>query len=80
MAEEVSKLPDLRVSGKPFRVMSLGTEPVLLRRLEAITVIATRNGVPVNWHRQTDTYDAIDPDTVDSAYRFVEAMIRRLIA
>lgn len=80
MAEQVSKLPDLNVTGKPFRVMSLGTVPVLLRRLEAITVIATRNGVPVNWHLQTDTYDAIDPDTVDTAYRFVEAMVRRLIA
>jgi hypothetical protein len=80
MAEQVSALPDLKVSGRPFRVMSLDTEPLLLRRLEAITVIATRDGVPVNWHRDNDNYDAIDPDTVDTAYRFVEAMVRRLIA
>jgi hypothetical protein len=80
MAAQVAKMPGLRVSGRPFRVMSLDTEPVLLRRLEAMTVIATRDGVPVNWHRGSDTYDAIDPDSVDTAYRFVEAMVRRLIA
>ncbi len=80
MAELVAKMPGLRVSGRPFRVMGLDTEPVLLRRLQAITVIATRDGVPVNWHRNSDTYDAIDPDAVDTAYRFVEAMVRRLIA
>jgi hypothetical protein len=80
MAERVSQLPDLDVTGRPFRLMSLDTEPVLLRRLEALTVIATNDGVPANWHRESDRYDTIDPDTVDTAYRFVEAMIRRLIA
>jgi hypothetical protein len=60
--------------------MSNDTEPVLLRRLDAMTVIATRDGVPVNWHWKTDVVENIDPDTVDTAYRFVEAMVRRLIA
>jgi hypothetical protein len=80
MAEQVAKLRDLNVSGAPFRLANLDTQPILLRRLEAFSVIATRDGVPVNWHQDNDTYDAIDPDAVDTAYRFVEAMVRRLIA
>jgi hypothetical protein len=80
MAGKVAKLPGLNVEGRPFRVMSNDTEPVLLRRLDAMTVIATRDGVPVNWHWKTDIVENIDPDTVDTAYRFVEAMVRRLIA
>ena len=80
VAEKVSRLPGMSVVGRPFRVMSNDTEPALLRRLDAITVIATRDGVPVNWHWKTDTVENIDPDTVDTAYRFVEALVRRLIA
>jgi hypothetical protein len=80
MATKVAKLPGINVTGRPFRVMSNDTEPVLLRRLDAITVIATRDGVPVNWHWKTDTIENIDPDAVDTAYRFVEALVRRLIA
>jgi hypothetical protein len=80
MASRVAKLPGLNVTGRPFRVMSNDTEPVLLRRLDAITVIATRGGVPVNWHWKTDTVENIDPDSIDTAYRFIEALVRRLIA
>jgi Peptidase family M28 len=80
VAEKVAGLPGMGVVGRPFRVMSNDTEPALLRRLDAITVIATRDGVPVNWHWKTDTLENIDADTVDTAYRFVEALVRRLIA
>lgn len=78
-AAKVASLPGIEVSGEPFRLMSNDTEPALLRGLDAMTVIATRNGVPVNWHWKTDTFDAIDADTVDMAYRFVEQVVRRLI-
>jgi hypothetical protein len=80
MAARVATLPGIKVAGRPFRVMSTDSEPVLLRGLDAITVIATSNGVPVNWHWKTDTVENIDPDAVDTAYRFVEALVRRLIA
>jgi hypothetical protein len=80
VAEKVAQLPGMSVVGRPFRVMSNDTEPALLRRVDAITVIATRDGVPVNWHWKTDTLENIDADTVDTAYRFVEALVRRLIA
>ena len=80
LAEKIESLPGMAVSGRPFRTMSNDTEPVLLRRIEAITVIAARDGIPVNWHWETDTVENIDPDSVDTAYRFVEAMVRRLIA
>lgn len=80
VAEKVARLPGMNVTGRPFRVMSNDTEPVLLRRLDAITVIGTTDGVPVNWHWKTDTLENIDPDSIDTAYRFVEAMVRRLIA
>lgn len=79
VAEKVASLPGMDVTGRPFRVMSTDAEPVLLRRLDAISVMAG-NGVPANWHWKTDTVDNIDPDSVDTAYRFVEAMVRRLIA
>jgi len=78
-AAKVAKLPGIQVTGAAFRTMSNDTEPALLRGLEAMTVIATRDGVPVNWHWKTDTFDAIDADTVDMAYRFVEQVVRRLI-
>jgi hypothetical protein len=78
-AAKVARLPGIEVSGAAFRTMSNDTEPALLRGLEAMTVIATRDGVPVNWHWKTDTFDAIDADTVDMAYRFVEQVVRRLI-
>jgi hypothetical protein len=80
LAKKVAGLPGMRVVGQPFRIMSTDTEPALLRRLDAITVIATRDGVPVNWHWETDTLENIDAATVDTAYRFVEALVRRLIA
>jgi hypothetical protein len=79
VAEKVASLPGMDVTGRPFRVMSTDAEPVLLRRLDAISVMAG-NGVPANWHWKTDTVDNVDPDSVDTAYRFVEAMVRRLIA
>jgi acetylornithine deacetylase/succinyl-diaminopimelate desuccinylase-like protein len=79
-AVKVSSLAGINAAGAPFRVMSNDTEPALLRGLEAITVIALRDGVPVNWHWTTDTFENIDADTVDSAYRFVEQVVRRLIA
>jgi Zn-dependent M28 family amino/carboxypeptidase len=79
-AAMVAKLPGIKVSGAPFRVMSNDTEPALLRGLEAITIIATDDGIPVNWHWKTDTIENIDPDSVDMAYRFVEQVVRRLIA
>lgn len=79
-AAKVASLPGIVVSGEPFRTMSSDTEPALLRGLEAMTVIATRGGVPVNWHWKTDTLESIDADTVDMAYRFVEQVVRRLIA
>ena len=78
-AFKVSKLPGINVTGAPFRTMSNDTEPALLRGLEAITVIAVRDGVPVNWHWKTDTFENIDADSVDMAYRFVEQLVRRLI-
>jgi hypothetical protein len=78
-AEKVGALAGIQVSGVALR-MSTDAEPALLRGLQAITVIATRDGIPVNWHWKTDTVENIDPDTVDSAYRFVEQMVRRLIA
>ncbi|MEA2684497.1 MAG: hypothetical protein QOK05_2825 [Chloroflexota bacterium] len=78
-AAKVATLPGIEIKGAPFRVMSNDTEPALLRGLEAMTVIATRNGIPVNWHWKTDTFEAIDADTVDMAYRFVEQVVRRLI-
>ena len=80
VAARVEQAPGINVSGRPFRVVSTDIEPLLLRRLDAITVIATRDGVPVNWHWKTDTLENIDPDSIDTAYRFVEAMVRRLIA
>ncbi|MEA2647380.1 MAG: hypothetical protein QOE92_2463 [Chloroflexota bacterium] len=80
LAEKIETLPGMEISGRPFRTMSNDTEPVLLRRIEAITVMAATDGVPVNWHWPTDTAENIDPDSVDTAYRFVEAMVRRLIA
>ena len=79
-AAKVALLPGIRVTGAPFRTMSTDTDPALLRGLEAITVTATRDGVPVNWHLKTDTVENIDPDSVDMAYRFVEQVVRRLIA
>ncbi|MFN2463850.1 MAG: M28 family metallopeptidase [Candidatus Dormibacteria bacterium] len=79
-ATKVAALPGIRVTGAPFRTMSNDSEAALLRRLEAITIIATRDGVPVNWHWKTDTLENIDPDTVDMSYRFVEQLVRRLIA
>jgi Zn-dependent M28 family amino/carboxypeptidase len=78
-AVKVSKLPGINVSGTTFRTMSNDTEPALMRGLEAITIIALRDGVPVNWHWKTDTLENIDPDSVDMAYRFVEQVVRRLI-
>ncbi|GAC1334634.1 MAG: M28 family peptidase [Candidatus Dormibacteria bacterium] len=78
-AAKVSQLPGINVEGAAFRTMSSDAEPALLRGMEAITVIAVKDGVPVNWHWKTDTLENIDPDAVDTAYRFVEQVVRRLI-
>ncbi|MHB8508723.1 MAG: M28 family metallopeptidase [Candidatus Dormibacteria bacterium] len=80
MAEKVAALPGLNVTPTQFHVASTDAEPALLRGLDAMTVIALRGGVPVNYHWATDTFEGIDQDSVDTAYRFIEALVRRLIA
>ena len=80
MAARVSSLPGLDVTGAPFRVASTDSEPAMMRGLAALTVIGLKDGIPVNYHWATDTFDNIDPDSVDTTYRFVEQMVRRLIA
>lgn len=80
VAEKAAAVPGVAVQGRPFRTMSTDAEPALLRGHEAITVISLQDGVPVNWHWHTDVIENIDPDSVDTAYRFIEAMVRRLIA
>ena len=80
IAQKAGHAPGLHVVGHPFTLMSTDAEPALLRGYDAISVMAARDGIPVNWHWESDTYDRIDPDTVDTAYRFLEAMVRRLIA
>jgi acetylornithine deacetylase/succinyl-diaminopimelate desuccinylase-like protein len=80
MADRVSRMPGISVGPTTYRIAGTDAEPALLRGLEAMTVIALKNGLPVNFHWETDTVETIDPDTVDTTYRFVEAMVRRLIA
>jgi hypothetical protein len=80
VAEKVAMLPGMEVAGRAYRLSMTDAEPVLLRRMDAISVMADNNGVPVNAHWRTDTVANIDPDTIDTAYRFTEAMVRRLIA
>ena len=80
MAGKVGATGGLLVTPVSYRTVSTDSEPALLRRLEAITVMAAEKGTPRNWHWETDTVENIDPDSVDTAYRFVEAMVRRLIA
>jgi hypothetical protein len=80
LAEKVGHQAGLSVTPISYRLASTDAEPALLRGIEAITVIGTDDGIPLNWHWETDTYENIDPDSVDTAYRFVEAMVRRLIA
>jgi hypothetical protein len=79
-AERVATLPGIGVAGRPFHLVANDTEPLLLRRMEAISVMAGNGGLPVNWHWKTDTVENIDPDSIDTAYQFLEAMVRRLIA
>ena len=80
VAEMVAALPDLGVTARSFHLVRNDIEPVLLRGLDAISVMAGNDGVPVNSHWKTDTVENIDPDSIDTAYRFTEAMVRRLIA
>jgi hypothetical protein len=80
VAQKVAMLPGMDVEGRPYRLSVSDAEPVLLRRMDAISVMADHNGVPVNAHWRTDTVENIDTDTIDTAYRFTEAMVRRLIA
>ena len=80
LAGKVAATPGLAVTGGPFHAGATDSEPALLRGLEAITVIGLDGGLPRNWQWPSDTFENIDPDSVDMAYRFVEAMVRRLIA
>jgi len=71
----------LGVGSHGFRLMSTDAEPALVRGYDAISLMAAGpDGVPLNWHWKTDTYENVDPDSVDTAYRLLEAMVRRLIA
>lgn len=80
MAERVARVPGVTVKPATFSVAGTDAEPALLRGLQAMTVMGLRGGLPVNFHWSTDTLENVDPDTVDTTYRFVEAMVRRLIA
>lgn len=79
VADQVARLPSLAVTPVQFHAVSTDAEPALLRNLDAITIIGLRDGLPVNYHWSSDTFQNIDPDAVDTSYRFVEQMVRRLI-
>jgi hypothetical protein len=80
VADSIVRLPGWNMEGRPFRVMSTDAQPALLRRLQAMTIIALEDGLPVNWHWETDTVENIDAETVDTAFRLGEAMAKRLVA
>jgi len=68
-----------RLGSQPH-VWRLGTDGVvpLQRGYPSITLCALENGRIPNFHRPSDTVENVDPESVEAAADFVEALVRRI--
>ena len=49
-----------------------------MRGYPSITLRALRNGRVPNFHRPSDTVENVEPEAVEAAADFVEALVRRI--
>jgi len=69
------------IESRPFvsKIYPTNTLPCLVRHHRAISILATdRKGLIYNWHWPTDTYDRLDENTIDQAYKLVLEMVNLL--
>ncbi len=80
LADEVrSKHSELSITPFSYRTLSTDALPFLIRGYRAMTVIATDDkGIIPNWHWYTDTYDNVNPTTLNEAFKFVDYLIRHI--
>lgn len=66
----------LPVRSRVYKGLSTDATPVLARRLRAMSVMAFDiNGRIPNWHWRTDTADACDAETIETAVEFTVQLI-----
>ncbi len=74
-AERAARKVRVPVSAADYRVAPTDSTAALLRGVPSICVIALQQGVPVNWHRPTDTIERLDRETLEAAQSFVGALL-----
>ena len=77
LAKRVSRELDILVKPRVYKGLSTDATPALARGYKAMTLMGFgSNGLPVNWHWQTDTTANIEPELVERVTALVTGMIR----
>jgi hypothetical protein len=79
IAQKASESAQVGAEGFTSTIYPTNTLPCLVRNHRAISILATdEEGLIYNWHWPTDTYDRLDGNTIDKAYKLVLEMVRIL--
>lgn len=77
LARRVSRETETVIKPRIYKGLSTDASPALARGFKAMSIMAfDTNGLPVNWHWDTDTSDDIDPAMLEKTAEFVTAMVR----
>lgn len=70
--------PELRVKGKPMTTLE-EVAPLVRWGYEAICIAGYDElGALPNWHRLSDTFEQIEPETLERAHRYAAALVREI--
>jgi hypothetical protein len=77
-ARTARKHPELRVKGKPMTILD-AVAPLVRHGYEAICIAGYDElGALPNWHRLSDTFDRIEPETLSRAHQYTAALVREI--
>lgn len=73
--------PDWGIREAVNQIMMTDANPALARGFRILSIRAEdKNGLLPNWHWHTDTYENVDPQTMDIAGNFLYALVRAIEA
>jgi hypothetical protein len=78
LAKRVSREQEILIRPRVYKGLSTDATPALARGYKAMTLMAfDSNGVPVNWHWNTDTTANIETELIERVTELVTNMIRQ---
>ena len=82
IAERIkAERPDLNAYSMPYTTLHTDATCLMVNRVPSLSFVGlTPAGVIPDWHQASDTFDRIDPTTVESTEEFVLELLKRLDA